>query len=119
MPTYGYECSNCGSGFEIIQKMSDDPLTVCETCGGPLRKKVFPVGIVFKGAGFYVNDYASKKNGEEAASKPEAKASAGAAADTTSPAGAADTNPAEKAAEPKPAAAPTPAAAPAAPAAGA
>jgi hypothetical protein len=41
--------------------MSDSPLSTCDRCGGDLRKKMFPVGIAFKGSGFYVNDYAAKK----------------------------------------------------------
>jgi len=72
MPTYAYECADCGHAFEAFQKMSDNPLTECETCGGTLRKRVFPVGIVFKGSGFYVNDYARKSSepASEAAAKP-------------------------------------------------
>jgi putative FmdB family regulatory protein len=66
MPTYAYQCENCGAEIEIVQKMSDAPLTKCEACGGKLQKRMFPVGIVFKGSGFYVNDYAKK--GEPAAS---------------------------------------------------
>jgi putative FmdB family regulatory protein len=60
MPTYGYECLGCARSFETIQKITDDTLTQCDECGGVLKKKVFPVGIVFKGTGFYVNDYAKK-----------------------------------------------------------
>jgi len=61
MPTYAYECQDCRYGFEIVQRMSDDALTTCESCGGTLKKKMFPVGIAFKGSGFYVNDYAAKR----------------------------------------------------------
>jgi putative FmdB family regulatory protein len=60
MPTYAYQCESCGAEIEVIQKMSDAPLTKCQSCGGKLQKKMFPVGIVFKGSGFYVNDYAKK-----------------------------------------------------------
>jgi putative FmdB family regulatory protein len=60
MPTYGYQCTQCDNQFEIVQRISDDPLSKCDKCGGLLRKKIFPVGIAFKGTGFYVNDYASK-----------------------------------------------------------
>ncbi len=60
MPTYGYQCTACDNQFEIVQRITDDPLTTCESCGGTLRKKIFPVGIAFKGTGFYVNDYAAK-----------------------------------------------------------
>ncbi|HEX5322444.1 MAG TPA: FmdB family zinc ribbon protein [Capsulimonadaceae bacterium] len=71
MPTYAYECTGCGRSFEAFQKMSDSPLALCEECGGALKKLMFPVGIVFKGSGFYVNDYAKKSsdNGSDSASK--------------------------------------------------
>jgi len=57
MPTYGYRCSTCGHEFERVQKMTDAPLTECEECNGPVKKILYPVGIAFKGSGFYVNDY--------------------------------------------------------------
>ena len=56
MPTYEYACGECGERLEAVQKFSDDPLTVCPACGGRLRKLFSPVGIVFKGSGFYRND---------------------------------------------------------------
>lgn len=56
MPTYEYECQNCHQRVEAVQKFSDTPLSVCEACGGPLRKVFSGVGIVFKGAGFYKTD---------------------------------------------------------------
>jgi putative FmdB family regulatory protein len=89
MPTYGYECINCHIGFETIQSIKDDPLTTCEACGGTLRKKVYPVGIAFKGSGFYVNDYGKSvvktDTGESGTAKPEAKAPESVAADTAKP----------------------------------
>ncbi len=60
MPTYGYECQECKEKFEVVQKITDSALTVHDGCGGPLKKLLYPVGIVFKGSGFYVNDYARK-----------------------------------------------------------
>jgi putative FmdB family regulatory protein len=56
VPTYQYACTECGGQFEAVQKFSDDPLTVHEACGGRLRKVFSPVGIVFKGSGFYRTD---------------------------------------------------------------
>lgn len=56
MPTYEYACTECGERQEAVQKISDDPLTVCTVCGGRLRKLFSPVGIVFKGSGFYRTD---------------------------------------------------------------
>lgn len=57
MPTYGYRCTACGHEFERMQKITDPALTACESCDGPVRKILYPVGIAFKGEGFYVNDY--------------------------------------------------------------
>lgn len=56
MPTYEYACTSCGEQLEVVQRFSDDPLTVCPACGGALRKVFSPVGIVFKGSGFYRTD---------------------------------------------------------------
>ena len=56
MPTYQYACTTCGEQVEAVQRFSDDPLTVCPACGGSLRKVFSPVGIVFKGSGFYRTD---------------------------------------------------------------
>ncbi|MGN6171528.1 MAG: FmdB family zinc ribbon protein [Streptosporangiaceae bacterium] len=56
MPTYQYACTVCDERLEAVQKFTDDPLTTCEECGGPLRKVYSPVGIVFKGSGFYRTD---------------------------------------------------------------
>ncbi len=57
MPTYGYRCSNCGHQFEIVQRISDEPLKACPKCQGKLSKMLYPVGISFKGSGFYTTDY--------------------------------------------------------------
>ena len=56
MPTYQYLCTECGGQLEAVQKFTDEPLTVHEDCGGRLRKVFSPVGIVFKGSGFYRTD---------------------------------------------------------------
>lgn len=56
MPTYSYECTECGNRFDIVQAFSDDALTTCEQCSGRLRKRFNSVGIVFKGSGFYRTD---------------------------------------------------------------
>ncbi len=57
MPIYEYRCDDCGASFEVLQRMSDDPLETCEECGGRLRKVLHPVAIHFKGSGFYTTDY--------------------------------------------------------------
>ncbi len=64
MPTYQYTCTHCGEPVEAVQKFTDVPLTVCSVCGGRLRKVFSPVGIVFKGSGFYRTD---SRNGSSAA----------------------------------------------------
>ncbi len=56
MPTYVYRCENCGHRFEAWQHMTDDPLTTCPQCEGPIHRVLFPAGIVFKGSGFYSTD---------------------------------------------------------------
>ena len=57
MPTYEYECKNCGHGFEVFQSMSDPPLKDCPECGKEIRRLIFGgTGVIFKGSGFYVTD---------------------------------------------------------------
>lgn len=66
MPIYEYKCEN-GHVFDAMQRISDDPLTSCVECGAPVRKVLQPVGISFKGSGFYSTDY-SRKGPKEAPS---------------------------------------------------
>jgi putative FmdB family regulatory protein len=56
MPTYEYACTDCGTHVEVVQSMSAEPLTTCSVCGGRLRKVFSPIGVVFKGSGFYRTD---------------------------------------------------------------
>lgn len=56
MPTYEYECSDCGHRFEVFRSFQDAPLTSCEACGGKLKKVFHPAGIIFKGSGWYATD---------------------------------------------------------------
>ncbi|MGW5653206.1 FmdB family zinc ribbon protein [Streptomyces humi] len=71
MPTYQYQCTECGEGLEAVQKFTDDALTECPNCGGRLKKVFSAVGIVFKGSGFYRND----SRGSSSSSSPAAKSS--------------------------------------------
>ena len=71
MPTYQYQCTECGEGLEAVQKFTDDALTECPSCGGRLKKVFSAVGIVFKGSGFYRND----SRGSTSSSSPAAKSS--------------------------------------------
>lgn len=84
MPTYGYQCNKCGHTFEVIQKMTDEAIKDCEKCGGEVRRLLYPVGILFKGSGFHVNDYRKPegkredegKTSEDVAPKEPAKSAA-------------------------------------------
>jgi len=67
VPTYAYVCTECGHDFEIVQAISDDAMTTCPECGGRLRKVFHPVGVAFKGSGFYRTDSRTEKPKEAAA----------------------------------------------------
>jgi putative FmdB family regulatory protein len=72
MPIYEYKCEN-GHTFEVMQRMSDEPLTECTICGAPVQRVFHPVAIHFKGSGFYNTDYGKRKRGasaKEDGSKP-------------------------------------------------
>ena len=92
MPTYQYTCRECGEQVEVVQKFTDDALTVCEACGGPLRKVFSPVGIVFKGSGFYrtdsrkgsSSDIPAAKDKESSGSKSDSGSSSGSSKDSGS-----------------------------------
>ncbi|MBY8876760.1 FmdB family zinc ribbon protein [Actinacidiphila acidipaludis] len=71
MPTYQYQCTECGEALEAVQKFSDDALTECPNCGGRLRKVFSAVGVVFKGSGFYRTD----SRGSSSSSSPATKSS--------------------------------------------
>ena len=74
MPLYVYRCNENGHEFQVRQRMVDDPLTECPVCGGPVRRVVSSVGVVFKGSGFYVTDNRSSSvNGKSSKSKKDAK----------------------------------------------
>ncbi len=78
MPIYEYECKNCNTRFEKMQSITADPLTECVNCGGgPVRRVLHPVGIIFKGSGWYVTDNRKPANSAPSSSstqsEPEAK----------------------------------------------
>jgi putative FmdB family regulatory protein len=60
LPTYEYRCVSCEHQFERFQRMSDEAVKVCEVCGEPVKRLLFPVAIQFKGNGFYSTDYARR-----------------------------------------------------------
>lgn len=84
MPTYQYACTECGDRSEVVQRFSDDPLTVCSACGGKLRKIFSPVGIVFKGSGFYRTDSRNGTSSVPAAKESAANGSNGSSAESSS-----------------------------------
>jgi len=105
MPTYQYRCATCLSRFDAVQRFADDSLTDCPTCGGMVKRVIQPVGVVFKGSGWYINDSRKTSNSdtssETAAAKPDTSKPAAATADK--PAAESKAEPAKS--ESKPAAA--------------
>ena len=84
MPIYEYKCQQCGAHFEKRQSVSDEPLTTCEKCHGKLEKQWSLSGFQFKGAGWYVTDYAGKKGEKiEKGSSGESTAGGESASKTT------------------------------------
>jgi putative FmdB family regulatory protein len=100
MPLYEYECEGCGVRFERRQHMEDEPVRACPECGGTVHRLIQPVGIIFKGSGFYVTDNrsksstspprATKESADTADSDTSKSASSAASSDT--PAAAASTS---------------------------
>ncbi|HEY1590617.1 MAG TPA: FmdB family zinc ribbon protein [Solirubrobacteraceae bacterium] len=76
MPIYEYRCDQ-GHTFEVMQRMTDEPVVSCETCEAPVQRVFHPVAVHFKGSGFYNTDYGTKKRAREkdAESKSESKSS--------------------------------------------
>jgi len=79
MPTYEYECQTCHRHVEAVQRFTDPALTLCEHCGGELRKVFSAVGVVFKGSGFYKTD----SRGSDKSSAPAPTSTSPAAASST------------------------------------
>ena len=73
MPTYTYHCDSCGHGFETVQRFADDPLTECPQCGSRIRRVIQPVGVVFKGSGWYITDSRPKSSSDSAESGSASK----------------------------------------------
>ncbi|WP_053675920.1 FmdB family zinc ribbon protein [Streptomyces sp. NRRL B-1140] len=83
MPTYQYQCTECGEGLEAVQKFTDDALTECPSCKGRLKKVFSAVGIVFKGSGFYRND----SRGSSSSSSPAKSSSTSSSGSSSSDSG--------------------------------
>ncbi len=71
MPIYEYKCSNCHYQFERMQSFKDEPISECPQCGHSVRRLIQPVGIVFKGSGFYITDNRQVSSGANGRSKPK------------------------------------------------
>lgn len=84
MPTYQYQCTECGEGLEAVQKFTDNALTECPNCGGRLKKVFSAVGIVFKGSGFYRNDSRGSSSSSSPASKSSGSTSSGTSSESKS-----------------------------------
>ena len=76
MPTYEYACRDCGEHLEVVQSFKDDALTECPNCHGSLRKVFSAAGLIFKGSGWHVKDYASSSK-STSSSKSESSGSSG------------------------------------------
>ena len=98
MPTYQYTCTECAEPVEAVQRFTDAPLTECVACGGRLRKVFSPVGIVFKGSGFYRTDSrnGSSPNGTATKEKTSGDSSSASSDSSASSNGSADQTAAKK-----------------------
>ncbi|MBD9727265.1 FmdB family zinc ribbon protein [Streptomyces caniscabiei] len=90
MPTYQYQCTECGEGLEAVQKFTDDALTECPSCNGRLKKVFSAVGIVFKGSGFYRNDSRGSSSSSSPATSKASSSSSDAKSSTTSSSSSSD-----------------------------
>ena len=96
MPVYEYRCEN-GHTFEVLQRMSDDPVAECQECGAPVQRVFHPVAVHFKGSGFYTTDYGKKKTAagtdsgakkdSDGGSKEPAKSDSGSSSSSSSDSG--------------------------------
>jgi putative FmdB family regulatory protein len=92
MPTYEYACVECGNHIEVVQSMSDPPLAVCAACGGRLRKVFSPIGIVFKGSGFYRTDSRGRSSSSSKESSSKETTSASKSSDNSSSSSASESS---------------------------
>lgn len=106
MPTYQYKCKACDHRFDVMQRITEDPLKECPECQGEIRRVLFPAGVVFKGSGWYVTDY--RNSGEKAKYEAESKGESSPASATPSDSSSGSTTTTtEKKAESTPSTAPS------------
>jgi len=94
MPIYEYQCKECGVRFERLQSMSAAPVTVCPECYGRVRRVISPVGIIFKGSGFYVTDNRKSSSTQTPAKSKKSETSSESSDNSSSKAPAAESKPA-------------------------
>jgi len=95
MPIYAYKCESCGHAKDVLQKVSDEPLTTCPACGAAsFRKQITAAGFQLKGSGWYVTDFRGGSGGATGAAAPAAAAAATAASDGASASSGGDAGPA-------------------------
>jgi putative FmdB family regulatory protein len=83
MPIYEYRCTN-GHTFEVVQRMSDDPVETCEECGAPVERVFHPVAVHFKGSGFYTTDYKTKSKTSSGKDGDSSSSDSGSGSDSSS-----------------------------------
>jgi putative FmdB family regulatory protein len=102
MPVYEYKCEK-GHQFEVLQKMSDDPVTACQVCGKPVQRVFHPVAVHFKGSGFYNTDYGKQKRGGSSSSSSDGDSSSSSSSDGASSSNGSSSGGEKKADKPAPA----------------
>lgn len=101
MPTYSYHCDSCGHDFEAVQRFADDPLTECPECDSSIRRVIQPVGVVFKGSGWYITDSRPKSSSDgdgasaKKASSSESKSDASSSAEKSTATAGSEKTPAK------------------------
>ena len=99
MPIYEYRCQR-GHTFEVMQRMTDDPLSSCQTCEAPVQRVFHPVAVHFKGSGFYNTDYGTRKRSrEKSESESSSKSESKSSSDSSSSDSKADKKPASTSAK--------------------
>jgi putative FmdB family regulatory protein len=97
MPTYEYACKGCGEHLEVVQSFKDDALTECPSCQGQLRKVFSAAGLIFKGSGWHVKDYASPSRGKSGSSRPSGDKDSGSDSSTAASSSSSSSSPASSA----------------------
>ena len=103
MPIYEYKCEQ-GHTFEVMQRMSDDPVQICETCEAPVSRVFHPVAVHFKGSGFYNTDYGTRKRARENSSDKGEKTESSSDSKKSSSDSSSSSSDSKKAEKPAPAA---------------